>query len=178
MKIFILVIFGLFLVSLSALAQEEPQSNSYEKKEPRITHIDVDESNVRFKNDIRIGKTPEINGNTIALLGGKIYSPNRVYWFVQQVYLAKGHRYDINVRINNGSETMDFIHIRDIYYPNFVPELKWINEKLLFIRVWWGRLIGADLIFDVEKGEFIYKESIHFGNPSAGENQQGIKSEQ
>jgi len=48
-------------------------------------------------------------------------------------------------------------------YPNFPPQARWISEKLIFIRVWWGRIVGSDLIFDVEKREFVYREMIHDG---------------
>ena len=39
----------------------------------------------------------------------------------------------------------------------------WINEKLLFVQVWWGRLGSSDLILDVEQGKFIYNEFAHYG---------------
>jgi hypothetical protein len=42
-------------------------------------------------------------------------------------------------------------------------EVRWINEKLLYVRVWWGRVLGTDIIYDVEKEEMIYKERCHNG---------------
>jgi hypothetical protein len=35
---------------------------------------------------------------------------------------------------------------------------KWLNEKLIFIEVWWGRAASSDLILDVDKRTFIYNE--------------------
>jgi hypothetical protein len=35
---------------------------------------------------------------------------------------------------------------------------RWINEKLIFVRVTWGRIAFSDLILDAEKGELIYHE--------------------
>jgi hypothetical protein len=40
---------------------------------------------------------------------------------------------------------------------------RWINEKLLFVQVWWGRMASTDLIFDVNQGTIIYNEFAHYG---------------
>jgi hypothetical protein len=45
-------------------------------------------------------------------------------------------------------------------YPNFSTKARWVNEKLIFIRVHWGRILGTDMIFDTEKNEFTYREMI------------------
>src|SRR4030095_4341285 len=39
----------------------------------------------------------------------------------------------------------------------------WLNEKLVLVRVWWGRVIGADVIVDAEKGEIVWKETVRAG---------------
>jgi hypothetical protein len=36
--------------------------------------------------------------------------------------------------------------------------IQWLNEKLLFVQVWWGRIVSTDLILDAEKRSFTYKE--------------------
>jgi len=41
--------------------------------------------------------------------------------------------------------------------------IRWLNEKLLFGRVWWGRIYSTDFILDVEKEQFIYKQMAHYG---------------
>jgi hypothetical protein len=38
----------------------------------------------------------------------------------------------------------------------------WINEKLLFIQVWWERNVSSDLILDVDKGTFLYDELANY----------------
>ena len=38
----------------------------------------------------------------------------------------------------------------------------WINEKLLFIQVWWGRIASSDLILDVDQRRFIYNELANY----------------
>jgi hypothetical protein len=41
--------------------------------------------------------------------------------------------------------------------------IHWLNEKLLYGSVWWGRIVATDFIFDVERGEFIYREMANYG---------------
>jgi hypothetical protein len=44
-----------------------------------------------------------------------------------------------------------------------VNDVRWINEKLLYMRVWWGRIAATDLVFDVEQERMILSESTHDG---------------
>lgn len=39
----------------------------------------------------------------------------------------------------------------------------WINEDLLFLQVWWGRIASSDLILDVTSGRFIYDKLANYG---------------
>ena len=41
--------------------------------------------------------------------------------------------------------------------------MKWVNEKLLFMRPWWGRILGTDLIYDVEAERIVYAETVTDG---------------
>jgi hypothetical protein len=34
----------------------------------------------------------------------------------------------------------------------------WLNEKLLFLRVWLGRIVSLDMILDVDNGVLVYFE--------------------
>ncbi len=40
---------------------------------------------------------------------------------------------------------------------------EWLNEKLIFIEVWWGRIVSTDLVLNVENSNFIYKEDAQYG---------------
>ena len=39
----------------------------------------------------------------------------------------------------------------------------WINDKLLSLKVWNGRIVSTDLILDIEKRSFIYSDSAGYG---------------
>jgi len=42
-------------------------------------------------------------------------------------------------------------------------KLQWLNEKLVYGSVWWGRIVATDFIFDVQRGTFIYREMADCG---------------
>jgi hypothetical protein len=45
-----------------------------------------------------------------------------------------------------------------------LSDVRWISEKLIFMRTWWGRIAATDLIFDVEREKFIYAEAVTDGH--------------
>lgn len=42
--------------------------------------------------------------------------------------------------------------------------LQWLNEKLLYGSVWWGRIASTDFIFDVEAKKFLYREMANYAD--------------
>lgn len=44
----------------------------------------------------------------------------------------------------------------------YQPEPKWINEKLLFVSAWWGRIAATDTIIDVSNGQIVYQEQASY----------------
>lgn len=41
--------------------------------------------------------------------------------------------------------------------------LQWINDDLLFIQIWWGRIVSTDLIFQISTGKFVYSQEANYG---------------
>lgn len=41
--------------------------------------------------------------------------------------------------------------------------IRWLNEDLLFFRIWWGRIVSTDLIFQLSTGKFIYAQEANYG---------------
>jgi hypothetical protein len=39
----------------------------------------------------------------------------------------------------------------------------WINEKLLWLQVWRGRIVSTDLILNIETAQFLYSEEANYG---------------
>ena len=79
-------------------------------------------------------------------------SPNKGYYFA-----VEGGRPIGRVTIHAEKD-----HLVDIQFVNlfWLTDVRWLNEKLIFMRPWWGRIAATDLIFDVEREEMIYAESV------------------
>jgi len=82
-------------------------------------------------------------------------SPNKGYAFVVDgsrpsaritIYAEKDHVVDI-----------DFVELFGL------SDIRWLNEKLIFMRAWWGRIAATDLIFDAEREKIIYAETLTDG---------------
>lgn len=86
-----------------------------------------------------------------------VSSPGKACWFV--VVDAETANPVIHVSSGNAANR---IIIKDSY-ANFPVDARWINEKLLFFRIHWGRVIGSDYIFDAELGKIIHREMVHDG---------------
>ncbi len=83
----------------------------------------------------------------------RVESPNKGYF----ASLAGG-RPSATIIIH-AEKTHDIrMSISDLYG---ISDLKWVNEKLMFVRIWWGRIAGTDLIYDVEQEKIIYAESVN-----------------
>lgn len=55
--------------------------------------------------------------------------------------------------------------------------LQWLNEDLLLLRVWWGRIVSTDLIFQISSGKFIYAKEANYGPLSQPCNEPGLSSD-
>jgi hypothetical protein len=86
--------------------------------------------------------------------GGTV-SPNHGYAFRQDTD-------DASATITVDAEKDHLLRIR-IEGTIGISDVRWINEKLLFLRPWWGRIAATDLILDVETERFIYEESVTYG---------------
>jgi hypothetical protein len=43
-------------------------------------------------------------------------------------------------------------------------QVDWLSEKLVFGRVWWGRISSTDFVLDLQKHQFIYREMAEYGD--------------
>lgn len=81
-----------------------------------------------------------------------VLSPNNSYFFIVEDGRPNG-----KVTIYAEKEHLIQIKFTELFG---LSEVKWINEKLLFMRPWWGRIRATDLIYDVENEKFIYAETV------------------
>ena len=94
--------------------------------------------------------------------GEKVLSPNKAYWYVLTISdTMKPGPFSGTVHIYNERDYLIRIQMLDI--KSGALTAKWINEKLLYVRTWLGRVLGFKLIFDVEREEIIYREMTKYG---------------
>ena len=84
------------------------------------------------------------------------FSPNKSYFFV-----AEGGRPNGKITIYAEKDHLVQITFSELFG---LSDIKWINEKLLFMRPWWGRIAATDIIYDVEKEKVIYSEFVRDGH--------------
>jgi len=84
-------------------------------------------------------------------MDSRIYSPNKGYWYSRQ-----GVRPEVAFVISAEKDEAVELSFKNVHG---ISNDKWINEKLLFFRVWWGRLMMTDVIFDVEQERVVYSEA-------------------
>jgi len=84
-----------------------------------------------------------------------IYSPNNGYYFT-----LEGGRPTGSVTIYAEKDYLLRIEFSELFG---LADVKWVNEKLIFMRPWWGRILGTDLIYDVETEKIIYAETVTDG---------------
>lgn len=51
----------------------------------------------------------------------------------------------------------------DTYDMRDNARLEWINDDLIFVQIWWGRIVSSDLIFQISTGKFIYAQEANYG---------------
>jgi hypothetical protein len=111
-----------------------------------------------YRNRVKLG-----HSNVESRMAPKVLSPNGGYWFHDEPSScdapANGNR-AITVFTERSPALQLTLVQADCRYPG---EARWMNEKLLFVRVWWGRVLGSDLILDVETEQLLYHELLHDG---------------
>ena len=91
------------------------------------------------------------------------FSPHESRWAA----IWRDHPVGVNsgiteIVIERAPEDLLLVRLTDVYQDNV--DLRWLNEKLLLVKVWWGRVAATEMILDVSKGSWIYQEIAHYGD--------------
>ena len=133
-------------------------------EEARTYHTPFDKSDEKLiAGKLKVGKNLVPLPKDLA----KTWSDNGAYWFAVEFDNGverkdgswSGPRKTI-ISIFNEGDHLSQIRLLDHAYR---AKVRWINEKLLYVEVWWGRVFGTSLIYDVESEKIIYKETAHRG---------------
>lgn len=115
---------------------------------PRSTQAAIDSelaARVRFVDAVSAGSLMDGEG-----------SPNGGYRYLLQ---QAGADWQLLVDVEQGRSLR-----LQLSEPAWTPSARWINEKLIYLRVAWGRHLASDLIVDVERAELIYHERTEEGS--------------
>jgi hypothetical protein len=127
---------------------------------PRIYHEPLKaQGGLDFSSWVRVERGP-VPADT----RGREVSPNGAYWFrVQHDDCAQPVERPRVTTIEIFQERENAVLLRLLNDGRCSANARWINEKLLFVRVWWGRIKGSDIILDVERERVIFHESFTDG---------------
>jgi len=94
----------------------------------------------------------------------KRYSPQQTMWqmSIEPNYMNNAPWTTVVYIGSTGDHEM--LKLSFIDHANGGVQVQWLSEKLLFGRVWWGRIYSTDFILDVQKRQFIYEEMAHYGD--------------
>jgi len=136
----------------SAVRDEFPDPSKW--REPRLYHGPFQEE---FAYRIVIS-----DSDVPAALLSPVHSENKAYYYMTaRPDFSRPGPWSTRIFIYSEREKMTSIDL--IGHASYEVRIEWINEKLLFVRVWWGRILGSDFIFDVERNEIRSKEMVMDG---------------
>jgi len=131
----------------------EPHTDPARWQKPRIHHTPFDK---QFSKQIKIGRDLVPLSKTQK----KTRSKNGVYWFTVSKHDSKDRRGTTTISVFNERDYLPQIRLLDHAYQ---PKVKWINEKLIYVEVWWRDVLGTSLIYDAERELFVQKEMCRDG---------------
>ncbi|MCB9748094.1 MAG: hypothetical protein H6755_06780 [Candidatus Omnitrophica bacterium] len=146
-SIFIYLIFSSQLLFAN---QYHTPPNCWDKE--RIYHLkgeDAQDILKMIKGAVNIKHINDILGDDIQ------FSPNQAY-----AYHLKERDGNYFIRIFTERNYLISFNLTNIHG---ISEIQWINEKMLLIRVWLGRITGVDLFFDVEAENIVYRMPFRWG---------------
>ena len=54
-------------------------------------------------------------------------------------------------------------HIFLSFSPAIGSSAQWLNEDLVYLQVWWGRIAASEMVFDASTKKFVYRKLANYG---------------
>lgn len=95
------------------------------------------------------------------------FSEDNKRWFAITYTLVNmgpevGQRLDYHINIYAEKDYMTTIMLHDLYADG-VPEVRWLNDKLLYIEFWWRSTVGGYMIYDTDNEYVVLREMMFPG---------------
>jgi hypothetical protein len=90
------------------------------------------------------------------------YSPHgvRAFWVVAPDFSQEGP-WSTAVFVADVGHGGRAVRISIENHANATPVVQWVNDELLHVQVWWGRIAASDLVFDVVDGVLLYSRLVY-----------------
>ena len=89
-------------------------------------------------------------------------SPNRAYRFsLESAFDETAQEWGSTLWVDTEQER--WLRFDLLEHGSSFPEVRWINEKLLYVSLWWGRALGTYWVIDVESATTVCSEMVHSG---------------
>jgi hypothetical protein len=88
-------------------------------------------------------------------------SPQGTVFFVQSPGTVRPGNTSVHIF---GNKVRPLALRLDVSNHIYEVHARWINDKLLSVQVWIGRIASWDLILDIETQKFIYAEGANYGS--------------
>ena len=173
----------LFALSLGEKPFIFAQANDSDAEQTTSESLTYENSNTQLSKELSYQPFDESLSEQIVLHsiedsvfdGEKISSPNKLgtFWSMLPSFSEDG---PWSTTFYIEYEGKDALRLAFLNHANVLPRAQWINDELLYINVWWGRIAGSDLILDVSREEFIYKKMFYF-NLNTVTNDMGISDD-
>ena len=138
-------------------AQQEEPILPCDKREVKYESVDP-----TFNGKIKLSDAKEIPGSTASNRKG---SPQGTrYLLLQRADFSKPGPWTTTVFIGGVGLDGRWLKLSLRDHENGGVQVQWLNEKLLFIEVWWGRFISTDMILDINSRKFLYEEDAEYGD--------------
>jgi hypothetical protein len=116
----------------------------------------------KFDEHFAARMTVQSGSLSVPTVGEKQFSPQKTRWIiVSKPDTTKPGPWTTVVWVSRSrggvSQKLTFID-----HGSSGPYLQWLNEKLLYGQVWWGRLGSTDFVFDADRKRFIYREMANY----------------
>jgi hypothetical protein len=92
----------------------------------------------------------------------RVLSPNGAYAFHLSLRPQVGPSGNTRATLRVFTEQTEALQIEAEDIQNML-DVKWLNEKLIFFRLWIGKLAGVDVVLDVEQDKVVLTEVVADG---------------
>ena len=145
------------LTSPLAMAQSEPLPPCGEQQ------VRYGPPGEAYRSRARLERTPATASPRRAAPAGAIVSPQGTRWLVlAEPKFTRPGPWRTTLTVTPRAAGVPGLVATFADHASYGVKAHWLNEKLLFVEAWWGRVLATDLVLDVESGRVVYAEDADF----------------